>query len=201
MKLIAMVVLLSACGGSTPGASEPCPEATQATGIPLQDTPSAPMTLALTSADFTDGQPLEMRHVYSGFGCTGENISPAIAWSGAPAGTRSYAVVVHDPDAPTGVGFFHWIVVDIPATETGLARGAATALPQGARSTYTDFGGPGYGGPCPPPGSPHRYVFTVYALDVEHLEVPDGATGAFVRFAAGSHTLAYGRIVPTFARR
>jgi len=123
--------------------------------------------------------------VLNGFGCTGQNLSPALAWANAPAGTRSFALQVHDPDAPTGSGLWHWAVYDIPADAISLARGAGNgpaALPAGALAGSNDFldtgatGGNGnYGGPCPPQGdTAHRYVFTLYALAVDNVEVAGG---------------------------
>jgi Raf kinase inhibitor-like YbhB/YbcL family protein len=159
----------------------------------------------LTSADLTPGTPVGERHVFNGFGCSGQNVSPALAWRGAPEGTRSYAVTVYDPDAPTGSGWWHWVVYNIPASATALPSGAgagATAgLPAGAAQGTTDFGTAGYGGPCPPAGdAPHRYVFTVHALKVARLDLPANATAAFVgfnlnanRLASASFTARYGR--------
>ncbi|AKF06196.1 Phospholipid-binding protein [Sandaracinus amylolyticus] len=193
--MLSAIALASGCGGAQQTSSTTTPPVA---AIPLQDAPSAPETLLVESDDFEPNGALAMQQVFAGFGCTGENRSPSLRWSGAPEGTRSYAIVVHDPDAPTGVGFFHWVVVDLPASATSIESGAA--LPEGARALHTDFGGPGYGGPCPPPGPAHRYVFSVYALDVDHLELPDGATGALVRFAIAPHVLSYGRLVGTFAR-
>jgi Raf kinase inhibitor-like YbhB/YbcL family protein len=124
--------------------------------------------------------PLES--VFNGFGCEGQNRSLALEWTPVE-GAQSYAVVIHDPDAPTGVGFFHWIAVDLPAGTTSIPAGASgSAMPAGVVETYTDFGANGYGGRCPPPGTPHRYEVTVYAVDVPSLGVPAGATGALVRF-------------------
>jgi len=123
----------------------------------------------LTSPDLAGGT-FTNKFVLNGFGCTGQNVSPALAWSNAPAGTKSFAVQLHDPDAPSGSGFWHWAVYNIPATRTGLDQGAgnsAASLPAGAFGGNTDFldtgatGGNGnYGGPCPPAGDSHRYVFT-----------------------------------------
>lgn len=148
---------------------------------------AAPFTLS--SPDLANGI-FGHAQVLNGFGCKGENISPALAWSGVPAGTRSLVLMVHDPDAPTGSGFWHWSVFDIPAGAQGLARGAgnsAAGLPAGARGGVNDYqdtgatGGNGnYGGPCPPAGDgAHRYVFTLYALSVEHVADAAGipATG------------------------
>lgn len=165
--------------------------------LPLQDAPDAPQSLTLSSREFEDGAALQRKHEFAGFGCTGDNVAPPLSWDDGPPETESYALVVHDPDAPTGVGFFHWVVVDIPADVTQLD---GADLPSGARALYTDYAQTGFGGPCPPPGAPHRYVFSVYALDVEQLEVPDGATGALTRFVLANHTLAYGRLVGTYQR-
>jgi Raf kinase inhibitor-like YbhB/YbcL family protein len=155
---------------------------------------AAPFTLS--SPDLTDGG-FPARHVLNGFGCSGDNISPALSWSGVPAGTRSLVLMVHDPDAPTGSGFWHWTVYDIPASTQGLARGAgnsASTLPAGARGGINDYqdtgatkGNGNYGGPCPPAGEgKHRYVFTLYALSVEHVAqaagIPASGTPALYGF-------------------
>ena len=134
----------------------------------------------LSSPDIRQNGTIAMEHVFNSFGCTGQNISPGLRWTGAPADTRSFALMVHDPDAPTGgAGWWHWLVLNIPAGTSELARGAGVAdgskLPSGCAQVNTDFGGPGWGGPCPPVGDkPHRYNFTLYALKVDKLD----ATGA-----------------------
>lgn len=161
--------------------------------------------LDLTSPDFSANQKLSDTFVFNGFGCTGENQSPALTWSGAPEGTKSYAVLVHDPDAPTGgAGWWHWLVFDIPASETKLARGAGSAgpLPAGARQAKTDFGAQGFGGPCPPPGhGDHHYNFTLYALDVEKLpDIPEGAAASYVGFVVNGHTLAKATLTGLYGR-
>ena len=147
--------------------------------------------LKLASPDLTAGQFAPL-FIYDQSGCTGGNLSPALAWSDPPAGTKSFAVTVFDPDAPTGRGWWHWVVYDIPASLRALPQDAGAAsgrnLPQGARQTANDFGGPGYGGPCPPPGSPHRYVFTLYALDAASISASGGP--AEVAAALQSHALA-----------
>ena len=158
----------------------------------------------VTSADVKANSTIPLHNVFNGMGCTGENVSPALQWTGAPAGTKSFAVTVYDPDAPTGSGFWHWVVYNIPATTTSLPAGAGGAngeLPSGATQGITDFGQPGYGGPCPPvKDRPHRYIFTVFALKVEHLDLPASATPAYVGFnlygnmlAKTSFTARYGR--------
>ena len=167
----------------------------------------------LSGGTFTD------KFVLNGFGCTGQNVSPALTWSNPPAGTRSFAVQVQDVDAPTGSGFWHWAVYNIPASAARLDQGAgnsAASLPAGAFGGNTDFldtGATGangnYGGPCPPAGdAPHRYVFTLYALAVDKIEVAAGvprtATAGLLSFVLNkgvgpallgkaSFTVRYGR--------
>ncbi|MDP3655335.1 MAG: YbhB/YbcL family Raf kinase inhibitor-like protein [Rhodoferax sp.] len=118
-------------------------------------------------------------------GCTGKNLSPQISWQGAPQGTKSYVVTVYDPDAPTGSGWWHWVVANIPATVTELKEGAASdggAMPQGVVSVRGDNGMPGYAGLCPPAGQTHNYVITVHALKVEKLDLPPHVTPAMLGF-------------------
>lgn len=187
---------LVGCGGST------CTSAASAstTAATLREPTAAPETLHVEIGGLVDGQ-VAAESVFAGFGCEGGNRSLALSWSGAPEGTQSYAVVVHDPDAPTGVGFFHWVALDLPASTSSLPLGASgSAMPAGAVEAYTDFGANGYGGPCPPPGAPHRYEVTVYALDVPSVGLPPGATGALARFVLRGHTLALGRAVATYGR-
>ena len=162
----------------------------------------APAALRVTSDAFAEGAAIPNRSVFAGFGCSGDNHSPALQWSGAPEGTRSFAIVVHDPDAPTGTGFYHWIASDLPATTTALADNGGTdaALPAGAHHGRTDFGATGYGGPCPPPGPAHRYRFSVYALDTAALGAPEGSSAALVRFMLRGHVLAHGTLTGTYAR-
>ena len=184
--------LLAACGASTAN----CPATTARPNLHAELT--APETLTVTLDGLTGA--LDDRHVFGGFGCTGQNHSPAISWSGAPAGTQSYVLEVHDPDAPTGVGFFHWIVADLPAGTTSLPYDAsATGLPEGVVQPRTDYGAPGWGGPCPPPGTPHRYIFTLYAIDTPALGIDANASPAVTRFMLHMHTLAFGRATATFA--
>jgi Raf kinase inhibitor-like YbhB/YbcL family protein len=158
----------------------------------------------LTSPDIKAGSRIATRHVFNGMGCTGENVSPTLQWSGAPAATKSFAVTVYDPDAPTGSGFWHWVVYNIPASTTSLPAGAGGAngsLPGGATQGITDFGQPGYGGPCPPAGDkPHRYIFTVFALKVDHLDLPATATPAYVGFNLYGNMLAKTTFTARYAR-
>ena len=138
-----------------------------------------------------------------GFGCSGGNQSPQLAWQDPPDGTKSFVVTLYDPDAPTGSGFWHWVLFDIPAGVTELARGAGSGdqagRPAGTKQGRNDVGGLGFVGAFPPPGhGPHRYVTAVHALDTDQLGPPDGATPAFVGFTLGGHTLARAVIVPTY---
>jgi len=166
------------------------------------------MTITVTSANFKEGELLGHRQVLSeayGFGCAGENLSPQLSWSGAPAGTRSFAITCFDPDAPTGSGFWHWVLVNIPTHVTSLEEAAGNPglgkAPAGSLETRTDFGRPGYGGPCSPPGSNfHRYVFAVHALDVPQLPVTADTSAAIVGFMLGMHTIAKGELHGIFHR-
>ena len=144
-------------------------------------------------------------HVFNGFGCSGNNTSPELRWEGAPKGTKGFAVTVYDPDAPTGSGWWHWVIFHLPADTTSLTADAGKPegekAPQGSIQSMTDFGQPGYGGPCPPPGDkPHRYVFTVYALKVDRIPLEKEASGAMVgyylnqnKLGKASFTAMYGR--------
>ena len=173
--------------------------------LALSATAAQAADFTLSSPEIDPTKPLPQRFVFDGFGCKGENRSPELRWSGAPAGTKSYAVTVYDPDAPTGSGWWHWLVVDVPATADGLPGNAGavdgSGLPAPAKHVRTDFGGPGFGGACPPAGrEPHRYVFTVFALKVESLGLPDNATAAMAGFmmrayalGEASFTVRYGR--------
>ncbi|MFW7269756.1 kinase inhibitor [Gluconacetobacter sp. Hr-1-5] len=161
------------------------------------------MTFTLTSRAFKDGERLPDAQVFDGMGYRGGNISPPLAWSGAPEGTRSFAITMYDPDAPTGSGWWHWVVVNIPATVASLPAGAGSGdadLPEGACMTRTDFGGNVYGGAAPPPGPAHRYIFTVHALDTETLSVPSDASGAMVGFFLHSHSLGSASLTALFGK-
>lgn len=162
-------------------------------------------SLKLTSTDVHQGKTIPAAQVFSGMGCTGGNTSPAFSWSGAPAGTKSFALTAYDPDAPTGSGWWHWVVYNIPANVTSLAAGAGdpkkNLLPAGTTQGNTDFGAPGYGGPCPPPkDKPHHYHFTLFALDTDKLDVPAGATAAYVGFNLHAHTLAKTELTALYGR-
>jgi len=159
----------------------------------------------LSSPDLQAGKPIPQEFVLKGLGCTGANVSPAVAWRDAPAGTKSFALFAHDPDAKTGgAGFWHWVVVDIPAGAGGLAKNSGTAdgraLPVGATQVATDFGAPGWGGPCPPSGdSAHRYNFTVYALKVDKLPLPPNPTASLAGFIANANAIGSATFTATYA--
>lgn len=159
----------------------------------------------LTSPTIKDRGTIGKEHVFKGFGCEGGNVSPELQWVRPPKGTKSLAVTVYDPDAPTGSGWWHWIIFNIPPSVTSLPAGAGKpdggGAPQGSIQSMTDFGQPGYGGPCPPAGDkPHRYIFTVYGLKVDQLPLKSDASGAMVGFylnqnklGTASFTAKYGR--------
>ena len=159
----------------------------------------------LTSPDIADGSTIAQSFEFDGFGCSGRNQSPVLRWSGAPEGTTGFAVNVYDPDAPTGSGFWHWYVIDLPASVSELpanagAKGGAH-LPAGARQIRNDYGQYAWGGMCPPPGDkPHRYIFTVHALSVERIDVPDDAPAALAGFMVNAHTLAKASFTATYGR-
>ncbi|MEL6548390.1 MAG: YbhB/YbcL family Raf kinase inhibitor-like protein [Myxococcota bacterium] len=168
----------------------------------MSATPASAKDFTLSSPDVAEGQRLAARHVFEGFGCKGGNLSPELTWSGAPKGTKSYAVSVYDPDAPTGSGWWHWNVFNLPSETSTLPRGATATqgLPKGARQATNDYGAMGFGGACPPPGEVHRYVITVYALDVKTLEVPKNASNALIGFMTRAHSLASEHITAVFSR-
>jgi Raf kinase inhibitor-like YbhB/YbcL family protein len=167
--------------------------------------PSRPQ-FRLASPDIKPNGPIAMEQVFNGFGCSGQNISPALNWSGAPADTKSFALLVHDPDAPTGgAGWWHWAVVNIPPSVTELkkdaGKGDGSALPQGAAQVSTDFGSAGWGGPCPPVGDkPHRYNFTLYALKTERLDVQD-ATASLAGYMINGNAIAKAKLTGKYGRK
>jgi len=161
----------------------------------------------LSSPTVKPGSMLTDAQVFKGFGCEGKNVSPALKWSGAPSGTKSYAITVYDPDAPTGSGWWHWVVYNIPATATELPEGAGAAdgkgaLPAGAVQGKTDVGSAGFGGACPPPGDkPHRYIFTVYALKTDKIDAPADATAALIGFMINANKLAKASFEAKYGRK
>jgi len=158
----------------------------------------------LSSTDLTEGGRIAEAQVFNEFGCKGGNVSPALSWGGAPADTQSFALLVHDPDAPTGSGWWHWVVYNIPASTTSLPAGAGDPkkklMPAGAVQGRTDYGSVGYGGPCPPPGKPHHYHFQLYALKVAKLDLPADASPAMVGFNARAQALGHAEIVALYGR-
>lgn len=164
-----------------------------ALGVLAAGTASA-QDFTLTSPALADGGTIKAENVFKGGGCTGGDISPALHWSGAPSGTKSFAVTLYDPDAPTGSGWWHWAIFDIPPTAAGLLRNAgnpkAHLAPKGSIQVRNDFSIVGYGGPCPPKGDPpHHYVFTVFAVAVAKLPANAQSTPAAVGFNLHYHTL------------
>jgi Raf kinase inhibitor-like YbhB/YbcL family protein len=160
----------------------------------------------LSSPDIAMDKPMAQKFAFNGFGCTGENLSPALAWKDAPKDTKSFAIFVHDPDAKTGgAGFWHWAVIDIPTTTISLPQAAGTEggkmLPYGATLVATDFGSKSYGGPCPPQGdAAHRYVFTVYALKVAKLELPENPTASLTGFMTNANALGSASLTAVYGR-
>jgi len=163
-------------------------------------------TFALESPQVKPNSTIAEAQVFKGFGCEGGNVSPALSWSNAPAGTKSFALTVYDPDAPTGSGWWHWVMFNIPANVTSLPLGvgnpASGQTPKGAVQSKTDFGKPGYGGPCPPKGDkPHRYIFTVYALKVDKIDADENASGALVGFMLNANKLDKASFTATYGRK
>ena len=156
------------------------------------------MTFILTSNDIADGETLPDAQVQA-LG----NTSPHLAWSGVPEGTKSFAITCFDPDAPTGSGFWHWTLANIPAHITQLATGASsTGLPAGSVEGRTDYGPCGFGGAAPPPGhGPHRYIFTVFAVDVDRLDVTADSSGAVFGFNLHFHAIEKASITTTYENR
>ena len=153
----------------------------------------------LSSSDLK-GQ-LTNKEVVSGFGCSGENISPELSWKDAPKGTKSFAVTVYDPDAPTGSGWWHWVVFDISKNKFTLPAGFGNTESKDAIQSITDYGKSSFGGACPPVGDKaHRYIFTVHALDVETLGLDKNANAALVGFYLNSHSLAKASLISYYGR-
>ncbi|SQI41023.1 putative kinase inhibitor [Leminorella richardii] len=159
----------------------------------------------LTSPDVKSGVQLSPAEIFQGFGCEGGNRSPVLTWSGAPEGTKSFAVTVYDPDAPTGSGWWHWTLVNIPATvntlEADAGNKSGSHLPPGAVQGRNDYGDAAFGGACPPEGDkPHRYYFKVWALKTDSLPIDANASGALVGFMLNANKLATAEMVPVYSR-
>ena len=157
---------------------------------------SATSSLALSSTSFRDGETIPARHT-----CDGENLSPSLGWTGVPVETRSFALICDDPDAPRGT-WVHWLLWNLPADacELGVGMPPRPELPSGARQGINDSGDLGYGGPCPPPGSPHRYFFRLHALDTT-LNLSPGVNRSDLEAAMEGHILARGTFMGTYQRR
>lgn len=151
------------------------------------------------------GGQFEKKNEFNGFGCDGANMSPALSWKDAPKGTKSFALTVHDPDAPTGSGWWHWVVLDIPASTTSLPEDAGNIgkklMPKGAIQSLTNFGVSGFGGACPPIGHGfHRYVFTLHALDVASLKLDAGAMPPLAGYMINKHTIGKASLIAYYQR-
>lgn len=161
----------------------------------------------VTSAEVKHKGTVPEEQVYKGFGCNGGNVSPSLTWHNAPAATKSFAVTVFDPDAPTGSGWWHWVVFNIPGNLSSLPKNAGDPAsgqaPDGVMQSRNDFGKSGYGGPCPPQGDrAHRYVFTVYALKVDKLQGADeNASPAMIGFMINANQIAKASIQATYGRK
>ncbi len=172
---------------------------------PYADLPQV-ASFTVTSSDLTDGGPLAQPQLSGIFGAGGEDVSPQLSWSGFPQATQSFAVTCYDPDAPTGSGFWHWAVADIPASVTSLDTNAGdedgAGIPGGAVTLANDASLTRYLGSAPPPGhGVHHYYFAVHAVDVESLGLPENATPAFLGFNLFSHTLARAVLVGTYENK
>ena len=160
-------------------------------------------TFTLLSKDL-GGQATKSQE-FSGFGCTGNNESPQLSWTNAPEGTKSFAITMYDPDAPTGSGWWHWLVFDIPANVNELVTNAGNVslnlAPKGSIQSVTDYGSEGYGGPCPPEGHGlHQYIITVYALKTDSLSLTKDTNAAVVGYYLWNNTLAKASIVTYYQR-
>lgn len=157
----------------------------------------------LSSPSLNAGGNLDKKHVLNGLGCNGENISPALSWVDAPTGTQSFAITAYDPDAPTGSGWWHWVVYNLPVNAQSLPENASKnqMLPNGAVEGRTDFGTSGYGGACPPAGDkPHRYIFTIHALKTPRIDLPADASAAMVGFMLHMNRLGSASLQVTYRR-
>jgi Raf kinase inhibitor-like YbhB/YbcL family protein len=160
-------------------------------------------TFTLTSESITDGQPLANDQVSGIMGAGGSDVSPQLSWSGFPETTRSFAVTMYDPDAPTASGFWHWAVANLPATVTdlpaGVGDGSSSGFPGDALTLANDAGLKRFIGAAPPPGhGPHRYIVVVHAVDVEKLDLPESATPAYLGFNLFGHAIARAMIHGTY---
>lgn len=161
--------------------------------------------MTVSSTDIVSGQKMPKAHEFAGFGCNGDNLSPQLSWANAPANTKSFAVTAYDPDAPTGSGWWHWVVVNIPTEVTQLETGAGSLnspkLPEGSQTFKTDYGVKSFGGACPPEGDDaHRYQFKVFALDVDKLELPAEGSAALVGYYLNAHAIETAKLEALYQR-
>ncbi|CAN5451931.1 YbhB/YbcL family Raf kinase inhibitor-like protein [soil metagenome] len=163
---------------------------------------AAPAPFVLRSTDISPNAQIAKDYVFDALGCKGKNISPELEWSGAPANTKSFALIVHDPDARTGVGgFTHWIVFDIPASTSKLPRAAGANRGRGLVQHASSFGTASWGGPCPPAGDPpHQYTFTLYALSAAKLAIPATASQGYAGFLINQRAIASAQFTAEAAR-
>jgi len=215
-KLAAATLVAVLASSLAVGADPPAGDAQSAAGAP-----AAPKTVpakwpaakkgtgsaakfTLVSPDVGKDNPIALDQVFNGFGCKGKNLSPALFWSGAPAGTQSFAIMVHDPDAPTGSGFWHWVAFNIPADAVSIPAEAGDVkkkgMPAGVVQGRNDYGTFGYGGPCPPPGKPYHYHFRIFALKVPKLDVPADATAALIGFNVNANKIGEADLVGMYGR-
>ena len=162
-------------------------------------------TLTLTSHDISQDKFMAKEQVFNGFGCSGGDISPHLKWSGAPKGTKSFAITAYDPDAPTGSGWWHWQIVNIPKNIMEVSSGAGSTkqdlAPKGSMQIINDFGSRGFGGACPPAGHGiHHYKFTIHALSVDKLELPENASGALSGYMINGNTIESSTIESLYKR-
>lgn len=162
-------------------------------------------TFTLHSADMQNGKSLKLSQIYKGFGCDGKNTSPQLSWTNPPIGTKSFAITAYDPDAPTGSGWWHWTVANIPANIRSLPANAGAQngknMPTGAVQGRNDFGYAGFGGACPPAGDkPHDYRFTIWALKTDKLSIDNQSSGALVGFMLNENVLARAELTPNYGR-
>ncbi|XDD49857.1 YbhB/YbcL family Raf kinase inhibitor-like protein [Leptospira sp. WS92.C1] len=158
----------------------------------------------LKSPTLSSGKPIANEQVFNSFGCTGGNVSPSLSWSGLPKDTKSIAITLYDPDAPTGSGWWHWVVFNLSADTNSLPANAGNLekglLPKEAIQSRTDYGVSGYGGPCPPKGDkPHRYIFTVYALK-DKIPADQNSSGALIGFYINSLKIGEAKIIAKYGR-
>ena len=162
-------------------------------------------TFDFGSSDIKSGSFIKVKHVFDGFGCVGDNVSPQLFWKNAPKETKSFAITVYDPDAPTGSGWWHWVVLNIPADQTSLAQGFGNhnsfSLANNITQIKNDYGTYSFGGPCPPESDePHRYIFTIHALKLDRIDISENSSAALAGFMINANTIAKKSFVARYGR-